>query len=528
MTLTTSATGSGRRVIFRGGAVFSPDVPGATALCVEGGMIAWLGHDIGLAPYADGADEIVDLAGRLLTPAFVDAHVHTSQTGLRLAGLDLSAVRGRQDLLDSVAEFARDRSDAVLLGFGWDETGWPDRRLPSGEELDRAAPGRAVYLSRVDVHSALVSGALQAKAPAMTGAAGWDGTGRVERDAHHLARDAVQALVTRSQRRDAIVTALDAAARAGLGCVHEMSAPHIASEEDLRELLVLSADRPDLPMVAPYRGQLVATADEARAVAERLAVPGAAPVLGLAGDLCADGSIGSHTAALRAPYSDAATSGHAYLTVDEVAAHVAACTTAGLAAGFHVIGDQAVDIVLAGFAAAADQVGLAAVRAGNHRLEHVEMTDDAAVAELARLGLTASVQPVFDAWWGGDSGLYAERLGAQRGPRLNRFGDLHAAGVPLFLGSDTPVTPYDPWGAVRACVHHHDPAQRVDLRAALGWHTGSLRPGRVASYAVWNVPGGFGDAEDQLPDVGPGVPDPECLLTVVRGFVAYQREGALA
>ena len=198
-----------------------------------------------------------------------------------------------------------------------------------------------------------------------------------------------------------------------------------------------------------------------------------------------------------------------------------------------IIGDAALDTVLAGFRAAADQVGLEAVRTTGHRLEHVEMADPAAIVELSRLGVTASVQPAFDAWWGGTDGLYAERLGPVRGPGLNRFGDLHRAGVALFLGSDTPVTPYDPWGAVQACVHHHDPAQRVDVRTALGWHAGSLRPGRTASYAVWDMPGGgleasSGAADDGLPDLSPSRPEPECLLTVIRGQVAYQREGALA
>ncbi len=233
-------------------------------------------------------------------------------------------------------------------------------------------------------------------------------------------------------------------------------------------------------------------------------MPGAEPLAGLAGDLCADGSIGSRTAALRAPYSDDdTTSGHAYLTAAQVAAHVVACTRAGLQAGFHVIGDAALDAVRQGFEAAVDQLGLQAVRDGRHRLEHVEMTDDDAVADLARFGVLASVQPVFDAWWGGDAGLYAERLGPVRGPRLNRFADLRSAGVPLAFGSDTPVTPYDPWGAVRAAVHHHDPAQRLSLPDALAAHAGRLRPGQPATYAVWDLPGGRAEG---WPATRPGHP----------------------
>jgi predicted amidohydrolase YtcJ len=509
-----------RTLLYGGWVLTAHDEPPAGALLVEDGVVIWTGDDPGLV----GADEILDLAGALVTPAFVDAHTHTTETGLALRGVDLTETPSLAAALDQVAAAARAGAGRPVLGHGWDERLWPEGRPPTRAELDRASYGGVVYLSRVDVHSAVVSSALAAAAR-LPELVGWSADGRVERDAHHAARTATRDGISSSLRRELQVDALQAAAAAGIGCVHEMSAPHIATEDDLRALLALSAERPALPMVAPYRGQLVSDAEQARAVADRLAVPGAAPVLGLAGDLCADGSIGSRTAALRMPYADAPTSGHAYLSVDEIAAHVVACTTAGLAAGFHVIGDAALDRVLAGFAAAADELGLSAVRAAGHRLEHVEMTDADAVTELARLGLTASVQPAFDARWGGDRGLYAERLGAERGPRLNRFADLHRAGVPLFLGSDTPVTPFDPWGAVRACVHHHDPDQRVDVRTALGWHSGSLRPGRPASYAVWDV---TGDLADGRPDLEPGTPGPECLLTVVRGQVAYQREGALA
>jgi predicted amidohydrolase YtcJ len=510
------------RTLLHGGRVLpAASAPIVDALLVEDDRVLWVGDDPGIG----GADQVVDLDGALVTPAFVDAHSHTTETGLALRGVDLTDSVSLADALDRLATAARAGAGRPVLGHGWDERRWPEGRPPTRAELDRASYGGVVYLSRVDVHSAVVSSALAAAAK-LRELPGWSEDGRVERDAHHAARTATRDGIGPGVRRELQVEALSAAAAAGIGCVHEMSAPHIASEEDLRELLILSADRPDLPLVAPYRGQLVATADEARAVVDRLAVPGAAPILGLAGDLCADGSIGSRTAALREPYADAPdTSGHQYLTTDQVAEHVVACTEAGLAAGFHVIGDGALDTVLTGFKAAAERVGLEAVRSTGHRLEHVEMADPAAMAELSRLGITASVQPVFDAWWGGPSGLYAERLGPIRGPRLNRFGDLHRAGVALFLGSDTPVTPYDPWGAVRACLHHHDPAQRVDVRTALGWHAGSLQPGRTASYAVWDVPGG---RTEGLPDVAPGLPEPQCLLTVVRGHVAYQREGALA
>ena len=116
-------------------------------------------------------------------------------------------------------------------------------------------------------------------------------------------------------------------------------------------------------------------------------------------------------------------------------------------------------------------------------------------------GIVASVQPAFDAAWGGPDGMYAERLGAERAQAMNPFAALQKAGVPLAFGSDSPVTPLDPWGTVRAAAFHQSPEHRISVRAAFaahtrgGWRalgarataTGVLRVGEPATYAVWDV-----------------------------------------
>src|SRR5665648_262218 len=124
----------------------------------------------------------------------------------------------------------------------------------------------------------------------------------------------------------------------------------------------------------------------------------------------------------------------------------------GVHAAFHVIGDRAMDEVLLGFQAAGDVEGLAAIRAAGHRLEHAEMVDAAALARILLFGLTVSAQPAFDAAWGGRDGMYARRLGAVRAADMNPLADLADAGVPLAFGSDSPVTPIDPWAGVLAAA----------------------------------------------------------------------------
>jgi predicted amidohydrolase YtcJ len=317
--------------------------------------------------------------------------------------------------------------------------------------------------------------------------------------------------VTPAQRRAAQQATRARAAALGIGFLHELGGPDISSADDFRGMLTLAQSEPG-PDVIGYWGELGGV--------ERARELGA---VGAAGDLFADGAIGSHTACLRSVYADHDTSGHGYLTAAQVRDHVVACTQAGLQAGFHAIGDGALDAVTAGFREAAEKVGVEAVRATRHRLEHVEMVDAAMIATLADLGIVASVQPAFDALWGGENGMYAERLGAERAVTMNPLAAMAGAGVVLAFGSDSPVTPLDPWGTVRAAVHHRTSAARMDPDAAFaahtrgGWkaagrdHGGVLTVGAPATFAVWDATG------PGLPDLGPGQPLPACRQTVVRG-----------
>ncbi|MFI2457551.1 amidohydrolase [Streptomyces chengbuensis] len=529
-----------RTVLLRGGEVHSPADPFATAMVVERGHIAWVGSEGAADAFASGVDEVVDLEGALVTPAFVDAHVHTTATGLALTGLDLSTAASLAEAAERIRAYADARpADRVLIGHGWDASRWPERRPLGREELDRLTGGRPLYLTRIDVHSALVTTAMLDLVPAVRGMDGFRDGEPLTGEAHHAVRSAAHATVSPEQRAEAQRAALRHAASLGIGTVHECGGPDISSEDDFTGLLKTAADEPG-PRVVGYW---------ADTDVERARGLGAA---GAAGDLFADGSLGSHTACLHEPYADAPHTGVAHLDAAAVAAHVTACTEAGLQAGFHAIGDRAIAHVVEGVRAAASALGLARIRAARHRVEHAEMLTPETVAAFAELGLTASVQPAFDAAWGGDAGMYAQRLGVERARTLNPYAALLRAGVPLAFGSDSPVTPVDPWGTVRAAAFHRTPEHRISVRAAFTAHTrggwravgrddaGTLVPGAPADYAVWRTGDLVVQAPDDrvarwstdprsgtpgLPDLTPGNPLPECLRTVVFGQTVYVRPG---
>jgi predicted amidohydrolase YtcJ len=534
--------------LYRGGVVHSPADPFAEAILIEDGTVAWLGADDTAAGFASRADEVVDLDGALVTPGFVDAHVHVLETGLALESVDLSATASLDAALGAVRAAAQARSagDDVLLGFGWDELRWPERRPPTRHELDAAAGGAPVYLARVDVHSAVVSTSL-AERLGLDRLPGWSDDGRVERDAHHAAREAARGMDagrrTRLYRR-----ALSEAAARGVVSVHEQSAPFIDTRAGLVELLELTRDAAGgLPHLVAYRGEQCVTVDDAR---EGIAaIPG---LTGLGGDLNVDGSIGSRTAALRSSYADAPGDGVLHLTGEQICNHLTAAARAGVQSGFHVIGDRAMDEVLLGLRAAVDVEGAAAIARTGVRLEHAEMVDAPTLAALVLLGVRLSVQPAFDAAWGGTAGMYATRLGAARAAALNPLADLAGAGVPLAFGSDSPVTPVDPWAGVRAAVEHSAVEQRISARSAFraatrgSWRlagydeVGDLRVGAPAHLAVWRAEHLAVQAPDGrlsawspdaqagtplLPLLGADEPAPQCLRTVRAGAVIFDAMG---
>ncbi|ACZ30796.1 Amidohydrolase 3 [Xylanimonas cellulosilytica DSM 15894] len=551
--------------LYRNGLVHSSADPFAEALLVDDGVVAWIGAEDTAAGLAARADRVIDLDGALVAPGFVDAHVHTLETGLALESVDLSpaGARTRAAALDAVAAGARrldaadPDGDEVLLAFGWDETAWPERTPLTREDLDAAAGGRPVYAAHADMHHAVVSTALAASA-GLDRLPGWSAAGLVIGEALRVARDVAQELPP-ARRVRAYRVALQRAAELGIVSVHEMSAAHTDTREGLRELVALSEQEP-LPQVVAYRGELVESPDDVRELLAQL------PFLaGIGGDVNVDGSIAARTAALRQPYTDhrplpgsALTGDHgdglAYLSAEEIGAHLAACSAVGVQGGFHVVGDRAMDLLVLGLEIAASEDrgghGPGPLRAARHRVEHALFVDASALASLLLYGVSLSIQPAWASTWGGVDGLWAQRLGVARAGNMSPFADLAGAGIPLAFGSDAPVTALDPWQAIRAAVSHEDAEQRLSGRAAFRAHTrggwrlagldgtgaGELTVGAPAHLAVWRadsygvLSSGRGltswSAEARagqpvLPDLHLDAREPECLQTVRAGVPIY-------
>jgi predicted amidohydrolase YtcJ len=486
------------------------------AVAVESGRIT------AVVPAAEvgslGADRVVDLGDATLMPGFVDAHVHLSATGLADHGADLREARSVAELLDIVRAAAARTADGLLWGDGYDETRFDLLELPAPAELADAAGGRPVYLSRVDGHQGLAtldvlgdSGALDA-AGCDRDPAG-EPTGVTRGEANHLARRHALASLPADTLLAAQDAALCQAARRGVVCVHEMGGPDIAGRRDFELLL----DRVEaLPIeVIGYWGDL-----DLEYVADR-------KLAQVGGDLFLDGSLGSHTAALSTPYEDRPdTCGVLYHDDGELTELYVRASQAGIQVGVHAIGDVAIGQALRCARRAMKAVGPTAFRGCRHRIEHVELLGADGADRMATLGLAASVQPAFDAAWGGPDGMYARRLGRRRAKSMNPFADLWRRGVPTGGSSDACVTPLDPWHGIASAVHHHRPSQRLGLPVAMEVFTfggrvlarqervsGTIEPGQRADLTAF--PGDVLAADPADLEGG------EAIFTMVAGRLAH-------
>ncbi|PAU83171.1 amidohydrolase [Halorubrum salipaludis] len=528
--------------LFVNGEIHTLATPDETheAVAVRDGEIVRLGPSREVR-FLEGVDtEVIDLDGRVLLPGFVDAHTHLTTVGRSLVHVDLSAagspdeavdllerradeVGGSTPDLDSLAgsgsPTGSDSPTDWVLGYGYDESTWDEDRYLTREDLDRVSTERPVAAFREDMHVAAVNGVVLdrfadelASVPdetVPTDGAG-EPTGVLLESAIDPIYDAVEPGPV--ETRELVAAALDDCAAKGITGFHDM---------------VRNSHAPRAYRDLDAAGELTARvrinywSDHLDALRE-VGLPtnaGSDRVETGAIKSYTDGSLGGRTARLSEPYADAPDeTGQWVVDPDELAETVADATAAGYQFTAHAIGDEAVDAVLDAYEEAAETDPGEA----RHRIEHVELADDAAIARLAETGVVASVQPNF-LKWAAEDGLYEARLGAERTAATNRYRDMLDAGVRLAFGSDG--MPMDPVLGVHHAVNAPVEAQRLTVTEALRAYTrgaayagfdehrlGTVEPGKRADFAVldaspWEEP-------SAIREIG-------VAMTVVDGEVVY-------
>jgi predicted amidohydrolase YtcJ len=370
----------------------------------------------------------VDGAGRWLVPGLWDAHVHLGQWALARRRLDLSGASSAAEALALVARAVR--SGRLVVGTGHRAGTWP--RPGTVAELDAVSGGVPVVLVNGDFHHGWLN-------TAALDALGLRRRDTVVAEAEWFAvYPQVVALEGAPSPADYREVLAAAAAQGVVGLVDfEFGAPWADWAERWQQGCDLLRIR-----WSPYADQL----DSVRQAGLRSGapLPGADDRL-TAGSLkiISDGSLGTRTAWCHEPYADTGGFGAPNLPGDELAGLLAEGRRAGLSVATHAIGDRAIEVALAAYAATG----------ARGSIEHAQLMTGEAIAELARLRLTASVQPAHLL----DDIATADRVWPGRTGRCFALRAMLDRSITVAFGSDAPVAPLDPWLAIAASVHRGEP-----------------------------------------------------------------------
>ena len=508
--------------------------PWADAVAVRGDRLVAVGSSAEARKLAGRDARVIDAAGQLLVPGFVDAHVHFLDGGARLAAVQLRDAATPAEFTARLKAFAATVPSGTWIDGGdWDHERWGGA-LPTRAWIDSVTPDNPVWVNRLDGHMALANSAALRAAGIGRDTRDVEG-GTIVRDAAGeptgVLKDNAMALVDRvvpppsdAQRDRALDAAMRHVAERGVTSVH-----HMGTWDDLA--VFDRAHRAGRLATRIHAAVPLATWERLR---DTVAARGRGDDWLRIGGLKAfvDGSLGSHTAAMLEPFTDAPQDRGLFVTpLDSLYAWTAGADAAGLQVIVHAIGDAAIRAQLDIFERVAREHG---PRDRRFRIEHAQHVHPADVARFGRLGVIASMQPYHAI----DDGRWAERvIGPVRAQGTYAFRSLIDSGTTVAFGSDWFVAPPTPLEGIYAAVTrrtldgaHPDgwvPSQKITVEDALRAYTdagafagfdeaerGTLERGKLADFVL---------IDRDLTRVGPdALRDARVVLTVVGGRIRYE------
>ncbi|MBA7603245.1 Imidazolonepropionase [subsurface metagenome] len=460
-------------ILFKDALIHSPPRKSLRAdLLVEGSRIAKIGR-------VESSADAGTYENKVLLPGYIDSHIHLLEYGYSLIFLDLREVRSREEFFTSLSSYL---STARELGFLYafnlaperlKETDWE----PLTSDLDKISKDVPILIRREDGHSVYLNKAarrwLLYDQP-------------IEHANDHLTGRFNELAVERMQERIPREVRIEAFIKAGADLLAKgvtSAAVMIGDEASLGDVEVIGS-------VGERLGIEAALFPQNRDVGKICDLE----LTRLGGCILIDGSFGSHTAALREPYTDApGNNGILYFSQRELNALVKCTEEAGLQMTFHAIGDEAIEQLLTAYEKTIDPAN-----SRRHRIEHAELMPPDLIERAAKLNLILGVQPMFEIAWGQKEGMYAERLGERR-RWTNPYRSILDAGIRIAAGSDAPITLPDPAEGITAFLNHPIAEERITVEEAVAAYTsegayavhleeriGSLREGLDADILVFD------------------------------------------
>ncbi len=434
----------------------------------------------------DKTDYKVDGKGRVMLPGMIDSHGHVMSLGFSALTLDLTAARSLPEALAMVGAYAKAHPERPwIIGRGWNQELWPEKRFPTAAELDAVVPDRPVWLGRVDGHA----GWANSKALTLSGVTATTKDpvgGKIERitpggkPAGVLvdnATDLVDRKVPppRPEDRDlALAKAQDILLSRGVTAIADMGTT-IEDWQTYRR--------------AGDTGRLnIRIMSYASGTDQMALIGGPGPTPWLYDDklrlngvkLYVDGALGSRGASLKAPYADAPGTKGLRITSDtQLKNLMSRAALDHFQIAVHAIGDEANAVVLS----AIEDLSLTYTGDRRWRIEHAQVIDPADIARFGKHGIIASMQPVHQT---SDRQMAEKRLGPTRLAGAYAWKSVQASGAKLAFGSDVPVEVSDPWAGWSAAISRTGP----DGQPVGGWQP-QERVSREQAFAAYTSNGAY-------------------------------------
>ena len=529
--------------IFVNGDIYTQAKPARVeALAVRDSRIVAIGSNQDVQKLKGNQTQVIDLGGQFVMPGFNDAHSHLAAAGMRHLEVDLTGSANLADMQHRIGlKVNKTEPGEWIVGSGWDLTLWPGHTLPTRQDIDVMTNRHPAIFVRIDGHIAIANTAAL-EAAGITGKTAAPQGGKIDVDPQGqptgILRESAQGLVlakvpppTPAQRRLAAEASLADAARWGVTSAQDGSQweDFLVYEDLEREgkltLRISEWLRFNDPLDTVKQQRAHHSLDD--------------PMLHtgmLKGYM--DGSLGSRTAALLAPYSDdPGNAGLPQYQQPELNRMATERVAAGFQLGFHAIGDRAAQMALDAFAAAESgpqaQAAPGATTPKDFRLrvEHDQVIAPNQFALYKQLGVIASVEPshlLTDMNWA------EARIGPRRAKTSYPWKQFVDNGVKLAFGTDYPVEPITPFRGIYAAITRKNEAgtkeffaeQRVTIGQALAAYTigsayaefaetqkGTLAPGMLADFVVLD--------RDLTKVAPPDILKTQVLRTVVGGKTVY-------